>query len=251
VRGTPDDLPAVLFDAADTLIELVPTAPELLTRGWLGADGAPSAADVLATMTAMGAEGGWPDYEANPDARLAVWTEFFREALHRSGGTGSADAARRAARHALAPRNYRCYPDVRSCLARLRAAGHQTALVSNFDQWLHDILDAHGLSAFFDTVVVSAEVGVQKPDLEIFALSCARLNRRPGDCVFVGDSITVDVRGSAAAGMSPVLIDRYGRCVDFAGPRITSLDELPALLRHVHCGPTADGTGHFDQGHRP
>lgn len=230
MRRTADDLPAVLFDAADTLIELVPTPPDLLSRDWLGADGAPSAADVLAAMSAIGAEGRWPDYETDATARLTIWTEFFREALRRSGGTDSADAARRAARYALEPRNYRCYPDVRACLTRLRAAGHQTALVSNFDQWLHEILDAHELSALFDTVVVSAEVGVQKPELEIFAIACARLDRKPGDCVFVGDSITVDVRGSAAAGMRPILIDRYDRLVDFDGPRIRTLDPLPTML---------------------
>jgi putative hydrolase of the HAD superfamily len=248
VRRPPDDLPAALFDAADTLIELVPAPPDLLSRGWLGADGAPSPADVLAAMTTIGAEGRWPDDEADPDARLVIWTEFFREALHRSGGTGSADAARRAARHALEPRNYRCYPDVRSCLARLRAAGHQTALVSNFDHWLHDILEANELSAFFDTVVVSAEVGLQKPDPEIFALSCARLGRRPGDCVYVGDSVRIDVLGSAAAGMNPVLIDRYGRFADFDGPRISSLDDLPTMLRDVHYGQTAGVSALLDQG---
>jgi putative hydrolase of the HAD superfamily len=227
---TADELPAVIFDAADTLIELIPTPPDLLSRDWLGADGAPSAADAFAALAAIGAEGRWPDFETDATVRLTTWTEFFREALRRSGGTDSADAARRAARYALEPRNYRCYPDVRSCLTRLRAAGYQLALVSNFDQWLHEILDAHELSGLFDTVVVSAEVGVQKPELEIFAIACARLDRKPGDCVFVGDSITVDVRGSAAAGMRPILIDRYDRYLDFDGPRIRTLDPLPAML---------------------
>jgi putative hydrolase of the HAD superfamily len=226
----PDDPPAILFDAADTLIELAPSAPDLLSRDWLGADGAPSAGDVHAAMSAIGAEGRWPDEEADPAARLAIWTEFFRETLHRSGGTNSTDAARRAARHALEPLNYRCYPEVRSCLARLRAAGYQTAVVSNFDEWLRDILDVHELSALFDTIVISAEVGVQKPHREIFALGCARLDRRPADCVFIGDSITVDVHGSAAAGMSPILLDRYDRFVDFDGPRIRTLDPLLTMV---------------------
>jgi putative hydrolase of the HAD superfamily len=224
------DLPAVLFDAADTLIELVPTTPYLLSRDWLGPDGAPSVADVLAAMSAIGAEGRWPDYETDATVRLAVWTEFFREALRRSGGVDSADAAGRAARHTLEPRNYRCYPDVRPCLARLRATGHQTALVSNFDPWLHEILRALELSAFFDATVVSAEVGVQKPEPEIFAIACERLDRKAADCVFVGDSVLVDVRGSAAAGMRPVLLDRYDRYADFDGPRIRTLDRLAGVL---------------------
>lgn len=222
--------PAILFDAADTLIELTPTLPELLSREWLGDDGALSPDDVRSVMAVIGAEGRWPDYEADPAVRLASWTAFFRETLRMSGGTDSVDAARRAARYTLEPRNYRCYPDVRTCLARLRAVGHQTALVSNFDWWLHDILDAHELSGLFDMIVVSAEVGVQKPSAEIFALACTRLGRKAADCVFVGDSITVDVQGSAAAGMNPVLIDRYDQFSDFDGPRITTLDPLPEMV---------------------
>jgi putative hydrolase of the HAD superfamily len=222
--------PAILFDASDTLIELMPTLPELLSRDWLGADGAPSADDVRSAMAVIGAEGRWPDDVADPAARLASWTAFFRETLRMSGGTDSADAARRAARYVLEPHNYRCYPDVRACLDRLRAAGHQTAVVSNFDQWLHDILDAHELSGLFDTIVVSGEVGVQKPAPEIFALACRRLGRQAADCVFVGDSITLDVRGSAAAGMNPVLIDRHDRSRDFDGPRIPTLDLLPEMV---------------------
>ena len=222
--------PAVLFDAADTLFELVPAPADLLTRDWLGADGAPAAEGVRAALVDLGAEDRWPDYETDAGVRLASWTGFFREALRRSGGADSAEAAARAARYALEPRNYHCYPDVHACLARLRAAGHQTALVSNFDQWLHEILDAHELSALFDTLVVSAEVGVQKPAPEIFAIACARLDREPGDCVFVGDSVAVDVRGSAGAGMRPILLDRYGRVADFDGACIRTLEPLPAML---------------------
>lgn len=82
-------LPAVLFDAADTLIELTPAFPELLSTAWLGSEGAPSAEAVRQALWAIGSEGDWPDDEPDADARLTMWTVFFREALRRAGGADS------------------------------------------------------------------------------------------------------------------------------------------------------------------
>ncbi|MFG2751704.1 HAD family hydrolase [Streptomyces xanthophaeus] len=226
-------LPAVLFDAADTLLELTPAFPELLSTSWLGAEGAPSAQDVREALWAIGAEGHWPDDEADPAARLTMWTEFFQEALRRAGGADSHPAALRAARYALDPANYRLYPDVLPCLDALRAAGHQLALVSNFDGWLREILAAHRLTDRFDEIVISSEVGFEKPRPEIFDLTCRRLRRPPGDCVFIGDSLVVDVDGARDAGMHPLLIDRYARFPDHPGPRITSLLTLVDLVAHL------------------
>ncbi|SPF04635.1 HAD family hydrolase [Streptomyces sp. MA5143a] len=227
---TPDTQPvAVLFDAADTLIELSPAIPELLSATWLGTEGAPSAAAVRAALWEIGTEGGWPDDESDPVARLETWTRFCREALVRGGGIDSAPAARRAAQHILAPENYHCFPDVPHCLERLRVNGHQLGLVSNFDPWLHDILSSTGLAPWFDTIVVSSEVGQEKPDPAIFALACERLGRMPPDCLFVGDSVAVDVEGASGAGLHPVLLDRYGRFPDFPGTQLATLDSLPTL----------------------
>ncbi|WP_436735789.1 HAD family hydrolase [Streptomyces sp. BBFR102] len=223
-------LPAVLFDAADTLLELTPAFPELLSTSWLGAEGAPSAQDVREALWAIGAEGHWPDDEPDADARLAMWTAFFHDALRRSGGADSHAAAQRAARYALDPAHYRLYPDVLPCLDALRAAGHQLALVSNFDGWLRDILAAHQLTERFDEVVISSEVGFEKPRPEIFALTCQRLGRSPAECVFIGDSLVVDIDGARGVGMHPLLIDRYGRFPDHSGPKVSSLETLVNLV---------------------
>jgi putative hydrolase of the HAD superfamily len=226
-------LPAVLFDAADTLLELSPAFPELLSRSWLGTEGAPAAQDVQEALWAIGAEGHWPDDEPDPEARLHMWTAFFPDALRRAGGADSHTAAQRAARYALDPANYRLYPDVLPCLDALRATGHQVALVSNFDRWLREIIAAHDLTRRFDEIVISSEVGFEKPDPEIFALARHRLGRPAAQCVFIGDSLVVDVDGARQAGMHPLLIDRHGRFPDHPGPRIVSLEDLPGLLARL------------------
>ena len=56
---------------------------------------------------------------------------------------------------------------------------------------------------------------------------------RDGDdrILYVGDSVVMDVGGARAAGLHPVLVDPYDDHVGAEFTRITSLAELPALLR--------------------
>ena len=128
----------------------------------------------------------------------------------------------------LDPRNYHDYPDVKPFLDRLRGGDYRLGLISNFDTWLHEVLDRCALTGWFDVVVVSADVGVQKPDPAIFRLACERLGEEPGSCVYVGDSVLSDVEGAAAAGLRPVLLDRAGRFPDHRGARLASLVDFGA-----------------------
>lgn len=83
------------------------------------------------------------------------------------------------------------------------------ALVSNFDHPPHllEVLETTGLAPLFDTVVISGEVGVKKPDPRIFAIALDRLGLSPGEVAHVGDA-DEDVRGAAAASLLPVRILR-------------------------------------------
>ena len=75
--------------------------------------------------------------------------------------------------------------DVLALLDDLRAAGYPVALVSNsFGTGTYDGVD---LAAVADAVVISAEVGLRKPDPAIFELSVTRLGVPPEGSVFVDD----------------------------------------------------------------
>jgi HAD superfamily hydrolase (TIGR01509 family) len=121
-------------------------------------------------------------------------------------------------------------PDAIPVLRRLRET-MRTALVSNFDhpQLLHERLAALGLAPHFESVVVSGDVGVEKPDPAIFAPALRATGLLPSEVRFVGDS-PEDVAGARAAGIHPVLIDRTGRsrAAPNGVPIIRSLRELLA-----------------------
>lgn len=86
------------------------------------------------------------------------------------------------------------------------------ALVTNFDHPGHvrQVLAATGLEDFFTAVVISAEVGVDKPDPAIFGPALAALALPPAAVCHVGDD-EVDVLAAAAAGLRAVRIVRPGR----------------------------------------
>lgn len=88
------------------------------------------------------------------------------------------------------------------------------AIVSNFDHppGVHSMIDRHGLRDFFDSIVISGEVGVKKPDPRIFSFALGDLN--PAEVAYVGDT-QEDMQAARAAGLNPVLIHREDVALDF------------------------------------
>lgn len=75
----------------------------------------------------------------------------------------------------------------------------------------------HGLDELFDAVVISEEVGAQKPDPSMFRRALAELGLTPHDAgraVMVGNRLERDVKGARELGMVGVWIDwspRYAK----------------------------------------
>ncbi len=65
-----------------------------------------------------------------------------------------------------------------------------------------------GLADRARCIVISEEVGVRKPDAEIFRLAAGRLGLAAGDILFVGDHPEADVVGAANAGMRTAWLHR-------------------------------------------
>lgn len=104
-------------------------------------------------------------------------------------------------------------------------------LVSNVDNDIRPTLDELGLSGLLGVVVTSRETGFAKPRPEIFFEAARQADLRPGEVIFVGDQINIDITGARQTGMKPVLIDRLGMHPDSNGyQRIRSLTEISLIL---------------------
>jgi putative hydrolase of the HAD superfamily len=89
-------------------------------------------------------------------------------------------------------------------LARRLRPRYQVSVLSNADVSLRSRLERDGLDRLFDDVVVSAEVGMAKPEPAIFRLAAKRLGLAPGECVFV-DDWDKNVEAARDVGMQAVL----------------------------------------------
>jgi putative hydrolase of the HAD superfamily len=85
---------------------------------------------------------------------------------------------------------------------RARGAGIRTGLLSN--SMGSGRYDRDSFPELFDTVVISGEVGMHKPEPEIFRLAAERLECPAEECVFV-DDLRENCEGAEAVGMTAVL----------------------------------------------
>ena len=93
-------------------------------------------------------------------------------------------------------------PAMIEALRRARGAGLKTGLISN--SWGRGRYDRDSFGELFDGVVISGEVGLYKPQAEIFQLGAERVGLEPAECVFV-DDLRENCEGAEAVGMTAVL----------------------------------------------
>jgi beta-phosphoglucomutase len=120
----------------------------------------------------------------------------------------------------------RLFDDSLPALEELQKLGLLLGVLSNFGVHLRDLLHRFGLLPFFDFVLVSAEVGLAKPDPRIFDLVVERAGIPRERLLYVGDHLGDDVEGARDAGLAAVLIDRGDRQPEALCPRIGSLRHL-------------------------
>jgi HAD superfamily hydrolase (TIGR01509 family) len=110
------------------------------------------------------------------------------------------------------------YPDSLDTLRWLRGAGVPTALVSNCSPATGSVVERLGLVAELDVVVLSFEVGAQKPAPEIFQVALDRLGTGPSDAWFIDDQVAY-CDGARRVGLQALRIARPGRSPGAVAPR--------------------------------
>lgn len=129
-----------------------------------------------------------------------------------------------------------------SDLLRDLAQQYQLCLISNYplSTPIYQTLDRDDLRRFFDTVIVSADLGVIKPHPRLFEAAREGLNHLPAKhIVHIGDDWDADILGAGASGMQTVYTrqwratpdKRYGTGDHSPLAEIDDLRELPEILR--------------------
>lgn len=99
-------------------------------------------------------------------------------------------------------------PETFSILLYLKSKGYKVGLITNgkeLKQW--EKLVRLGMYPFFDDVVTSESVGIEKPDPKIFKIAMERLGVTSGTSLMVGNNFDADILGACNAGMQSMLIN--------------------------------------------
>ena len=99
-------------------------------------------------------------------------------------------------------------PETFSILLYLKSKGYKVGLITNgkeLKQW--EKLVRLGMYPFFDEVVTSESVGVEKPNPRIFEIAMERLGVTAGTSLMVGNNFDADILGACNAGMQSMLIN--------------------------------------------
>jgi putative hydrolase of the HAD superfamily len=212
---------AVIFDMGETLIRFVRPGSgswrEFETPGirgiyrYLIEQGHPIAShedDFVEAMFARLAEGWEQSTGGHISLRAADWIAAgAAEHALTLDEAALIEAARRYARPIRA--GLRAAEGAAETLASLRDAGYRIGLISNtiWPAELHiEDLEEIGLLQYLEHLTFSGEIGIWKPNRQIFLHALDALEAAPEQSVFVGDSPREDIFGARGAGMRAIWI---------------------------------------------
>jgi putative hydrolase of the HAD superfamily len=232
----------VTFDAGGTLLVPYPSVGVVYREAARRHGAAPDAGALDAAFRRAFTVVSKTSIHIDPEARER---DYWRRIAHATfAGAGDVPGDFDACFHELweafaRGEHWRVLPGVRETAATLRARGYRLAVLSNWDSRLHRVLAETGLRPLFDHVLISSELGAEKPDPAIFRAAERVLGVAPDACLHVGDSRAHDWAGALSAGWNALLVD--------TGDTGDALASLSDLLDHLPERSGADGIFHSSE----
>lgn len=153
-----------------------------------------------------------PDWALGRLSGAMVAQEVWRRTLHEVGCDDGQIVRFAAETFSEASRNaIRIYDDALDMMQGLPGSARVCVVTNGAADSQWEKLRVIGMVDRFDAVVISAEIGIAKPDPAIFAEALRRLDVDSSSAWHVGDSLTTDVAGANAAGLTSVWLNRSGR----------------------------------------
>lgn len=147
----------------------------------------------------------WAKYHHGHATKEEVRLNRFSNTLLTFGIQDRALAERMAESYVtLSPKMTALFPDAIEVLNYLQNKYSLHLITNGFAevQWIK--IENCGLKSFFKHIIISEEVGTQKPDKQIFEIAIHRAFTAPEECIMIGDNINTDIRGAKNAGIDQV-----------------------------------------------
>jgi putative hydrolase of the HAD superfamily len=227
----------LFFDADGTLFDFVAAQNWALYQVFTEF-GIPANEDALQTYSDINA-GVWLEFEQGLISIRKLKTERFRRFFDRYQVTGNPETCAEEYMKTLG-RSYHLYDDVLTTLDTLQQRGIPMSMITNgLSSVQRGRLEATGTAHYFKAIIISEEIGVQKPHRSYFsrALEMAEEAGFPSKHpLIIGDSPTSDIQGGLNAHIDTCWINRFSMEADPAVPanyEVSNLHQFMTLLDNL------------------
>jgi len=142
--------------------------------------------------------------------------------------------------YAYSESHWQLDPEAPAVLQQLRKRGMKLGIITNAANAANAnrLIDRNDLREHFESILISAEERIRKPDPCIYARALESVQLPASSALMVGDSLVADIAGAQNAGLRAVWVDRGFQTARVQPKRnpitpdatIRSLAELPGLL---------------------
>jgi putative hydrolase of the HAD superfamily len=120
------------------------------------------------------------------------------------------------------------YDDVIPCLDKLK--NKRLGIITNGDL-SQQLYKTNKIGTYFEIVIAAGDIGISKPNIDIFKVACEKAGICPRDCMYVGDDLKTDILSCKQAGMKGIWLNRNNLKLEFQGiDMVTNLNELTNYL---------------------
>ncbi len=121
-------------------------------------------------------------------------------------------------------------PGIEAVLKHLQSRSRLAIVSNSMSDVARQALKRFHLDQYFKAVVISRDIGIRKPDPEIFHFALNAIGTEGSEAMHVGDSLKEDIQGGNNAGLTTVWInprmDERSRLPDHTIQSITELIQL-------------------------
>jgi HAD superfamily hydrolase (TIGR01509 family) len=182
---------------------------------------------------------------------IEVTTAFvLRQVLKENGHPEVSDEVVRRAlerMYRLTEDHWSPMPGVYKVLDALSQDGFRLGLISNAgnEANVHRLIDRAGLRPYFDPILISAAVGLRKPNPALFEIVLQAWSLDPEEAVMIGDTLGADILGAQNAGIHQIWLtadadtpaNRAHAGTIIPEATASALADVPALLRGLSGSP--------------
>lgn len=121
----------------------------------------------------------------------------------------------------------------RELMDYLHTNGYQLIVLSNgFREVQYRKINASGLACYIDHIVLSEEIGAQKPAPQIFDFAMQLAKAPKEQVIMIGDNVETDIKGAYDFGLDSILFDPKQEQKDnfYATYRVAGLKEIEKIL---------------------